>query len=920
LWESVVSALARSGPFVWVLEDLHAADLATLDLLTFLAQPLRAMKGLVVATLRGKDPRLGDRMQQRITRIARDGLEVRLEPLVDDDVAHLTEKTIGRAVSATDLRRLVDLTGGNPLFVIECARAFKAAGGVEGSLGSLPPTVRQIVVDRLELLPDATRDALACGAVLGREFSAATVARMTSSLPARVIDTLLAALRAGLVEETRPGDFRYSHALVRDAIEGSLPRETQTELHTRADAALGALGDRADVVVERARHALAALPVGQVDHALALARRAAELLESERALDRAYELHARIDAARAAGLLPVATLSEKLHVARIARAAGQAEASRRICLEVAAAARNDPEHLARAALLLASDVRPGVIIRDEIALLEDARAAIGDDASPLGCHVLARLAVALVPAVDPQPPIAMAKEAIAHARAANDSALLRDVLDLSQWPFTYASLDERVALATELREVAMRDDDAPRALVAWSQLAIARLENGDFSAFDRDVDEMLAFSDRIGHPRHRWRAVLFASARALAFGRFAESDRWVTETSQLAALTDDAALPLSLAVHDVMRWRLRRRADELAAAQARLEVALENAWQKTLFSAVMRAGNAARMEDHAGTRAALDVMGASASMFENPAMFSLFLAEPYALVGSEDERRRGRAILERERRSDNADGITMAYDGTMGRLIGLIDASLGDLASAERYLREAHDLAVARKQLPWISQTARELASVLRRAGRTDEARQLDAESARIASEIGMGLGTAAAPVPRDTSLAMEKTGSMWHVTRGSVSATIKDSRGMQLLARLVERPEEEIHVLALASDDAGQLHESNAGEMLDERARDAYRERIAAVEEDLAIAERNADRGRIAKHRREKEAILAELSRAFGLGGRSRRAASATERARVNVQKRIKEAIARVSEADAELGRFFDRAVRTGTFCCFRP
>jgi hypothetical protein len=71
---------------------------------------------------------------------------------------------------------------------------------------------------------------------------------------------------------------------------------------------------------------------------------------------------------------------------------------------------------------------------------------------------------------------------------------------------------------------------------------------------------------------------------------------------------------------------------------------------------------------------------------------------------------------------------------------------------------------------------------------------------------------------------------------------------------------------------------------------------------------------------REERESILSELSRATGLGGRARAAASVTERARVNVQRRLKDAIARVSEADERLGRHLERSVRTGTFCCFRP
>ena len=126
--------------------------------------------------------------------------------------------------------------------------------------------------------------------------------------------------------------------------------------------------------------------------------------------------------------------------------------------------------------------------------------------------------------------------------------------------------------------------------------------------------------------------------------------------------------------------------------------------------------------------------------------------------------------------------------------------------------------------------------------------------------------------------------------------------------------------MLALASgDETTSVPESSAGEMLDERARRAYRERLADLEEAIAEAERRANAAGAARLQREREAILAELARAVGLGGRARHAGSATERARVNVQRRVKDAIARIAEVDEDLGRFFERAVRTGTFCCFR-
>jgi hypothetical protein len=142
----------------------------------------------------------------------------------------------------------------------------------------------------------------------------------------------------------------------------------------------------------------------------------------------------------------------------------------------------------------------------------------------------------------------------------------------------------------------------------------------------------------------------------------------------------------------------------------------------------------------------------------------------------------------------------------------------------------------------------------------------------------------------------------------------------MQLLARLAERPGEEIHVLTLASDQGVPLPEQHSGDMLDEQARMAYRKRLAEIDAGIAVAEAAGDAAHAMALDREKKAIADELARATGLGGRRRLAGSATERARINVQRRLKDAIARVAEVETDLGRFLARAVRTGTYCSFRP
>jgi hypothetical protein len=66
--------------------------------------------------------------------------------------------------------------------------------------------------------------------------------------------------------------------------------------------------------------------------------------------------------------------------------------------------------------------------------------------------------------------------------------------------------------------------------------------------------------------------------------------------------------------------------------------------------------------------------------------------------------------------------------------------------------------------------------------------------------------------------------------------------------------------------------------------------------------------------------ALTKELSRAVGLGGRDRRAGSASERARQTVTKTIRAASQRIARSDAALGKVFARTIQIGTFCSYRP
>jgi hypothetical protein len=162
----------------------------------------------------------------------------------------------------------------------------------------------------------------------------------------------------------------------------------------------------------------------------------------------------------------------------------------------------------------------------------------------------------------------------------------------------------------------------------------------------------------------------------------------------------------------------------------------------------------------------------------------------------------------------------------------------------------------------------------------------------------------------------------------------VRDLKGMRYLARLLASPGREIHVLDLVAAETGTVAKvesgraaelshttiGDAGEMLDEQAKNAYRRRLAEIEDDIEQARALGDPERAAQADAERDFLVRELARAVGLGGRDRRAASASERARVGVTRAVRQAMARIGEHDPQLGEHLNRAIRTGTSCAYLP
>ena len=159
------------------------------------------------------------------------------------------------------------------------------------------------------------------------------------------------------------------------------------------------------------------------------------------------------------------------------------------------------------------------------------------------------------------------------------------------------------------------------------------------------------------------------------------------------------------------------------------------------------------------------------------------------------------------------------------------------------------------------------------------------------------------------------------------------DLLGMRYLERLLAEPDREFHVLDLIAvengtvprprhvdAEAGRPDTGDAGCHLDQQAREAYRRRLIDIDDDIEDATRDHDLGRIALAQADREFLVNELSRAVGLGGRTRRAASTVERSRTSVTRTLRYAIARIAQHHPPLGEHLRHAVTTGIYCAYRP
>ncbi|HWD56451.1 MAG TPA: BTAD domain-containing putative transcriptional regulator [Acidimicrobiales bacterium] len=767
---ATLSELSSNGTILLVIDDLHWADQPTLLLMRHVLRNIDRAKLGVVGMYIDTEVSSEHRLRTALADL-RSGLPVEtvhLQGLSEDGVEELVR---GWKSAPEDLApRLHKLTDGNPLFLEEMLRQVvergsgRANDGVETPVPpdlDPPEAIRELVARRVSRLPEDVIYLLQAAAVSGQECEASIVAEAAELSPEQQLDAFDRAEESrllrrvgGLVRDR----YAFSHALVRDAIYGELLRGRRVRYHHKIAVATerghgGAL-DR--YVNELAHHFYMGAALADSDKAIryctAAGERALRLLAFEEAvghLTRALEVTEKFG-----GDDPSTLCDTLIALAEAQNRAGDAAQANTSFERAASLARSigDPERLASTALRAGPLTYLGIVgaHQEQIALLEEALAALPGDDAHLRARVTAQLGLIIVASAGVPGPgvldraLALNSDAVAMARRLGDRVALGYALRARMhvlWGIDPAP--ERLALGTELGQIA--DDVGDQFLALHGHMWRVRelLAQGDVDAVN---DELARFEARDPGPVHPLEASYSLSVgamMALVAGDFEQAE-WMARRGMEVAEGHNELVVSFYGV--LMAWTWWQRGELVALEQMFRDVIEDSLAGYPIVRAALALIHAesGQLDQAMADLDALAAFGWEVVARDQTEGVSLALVA--AACGAVGARARDHASLIYEQMrpyAGTAVVIRAPAAGCVGpadQYLGLLATATGDLALAEVHFEAALRLAHRMHSEPFEAAAEVELARVLRQRGREGEEERV-AILLRHAEESALRLG-----------------------------------------------------------------------------------------------------------------------------------------------------------------------------------
>ena len=876
-------AAAEDKGLVVVLDDLQWADDASLRLLEFASRHLTVDPVLVVGAYRD------DEAPHRLRRLAEATEQIPLAGLARAEVAELMTAISGTSWTEAAATSVWRRTGGNPFLVRELTR-LAVAHGDAGSGTTLAAgvydRVRDVVERRLARLSQPCADLLAVAAVIGPELPMAVLRRVaaeTGDLPGLLDEAVGARV---LVEPADvPGTYRFCHDLFRETILAGLPADARHRLHLSVGRALEGLRDEGTRVhpAELAAHfgaAGGATPSEAVRYGVAAAADAATRIAFEEACAWYQRALAVLDAAPDSD--PSTRLELLLALGEVRNLSGDAPGALAAYRDAGDLARrlNDAEGFARSAI--------GIHVlgwrsshNEPIDRLKEAATMLAESPSVLRARVLASLARELhhsLDATNRDRAQALAQQAVDLVSAQHDPAMLAYcLLALHDAGWRQGTAAERLVVIDDMLAAATAADHGE--LIAQARLlrATALLELGDPEGAT-ELDIYCRLCDDLGHARARYGSLSRRAVIALLDGRL---DETVDLAEAAFALGQQIGEPDARGVHETLMWAATQVEAPVATWSPRLE---SNPWPGTPIAEAVLLVATGRLDAAHRVLARVD-------LDQLPRTYDLellaFLGDAVSAAGTAEQQGRLYEMLRPYAGMHVVVGGCASYLGAVDQHLALLAEAGGSRGEAVLHTEAALGMHERLGAIAWV-RCSRMLLDRLR-------APSGDPSSAG--------------------AYEFRREGDVWSLAFAENRVHLPDSKGLRDIAVLLAHPNQAVSATRLyAGEGTGGL--SSGDPVLDETAKRAYRARLSELDAEIDNAQSHHDPHRADKARLEREALLAELSRAVGLGGRSRRLGAEHERARQAVTARIRDALRRIERVHPGLGRHLQASISTGSSC----
>jgi class 3 adenylate cyclase/DNA polymerase III delta prime subunit len=546
--DSWIAEITSARPMFLVLDDIHWADRSSLLLALHLLRSSRS-GGLLIAGVYRDSDLAGSELERSLGSLIRDttNYRVSLEGLSQDHVAELVDQMTASTQEPGQhgglARRLEQETAGNPFFVREMVLHIQEAGALADASGKnatgealeTPDAVRDVIRWRLNRLPENVSAALTMGSVVGQNFEAGVVASASEADEELLVALLERAIEAGLIAELpdRPGQYAFTHAVVRRTLLQGLSQARQAWMHRRIGEAFeDRVHQRGEPVSPAllAYHFAAAASTGTVDPAIRYSRLAGSAAAHDVAYDSALA-HRRV----AMSLQESYRSQDRelrcellLELAEALDQAGEYGPRDQTLDESAQLARQlDRTDLFIRAALAYGGVLPSQVWPDAHAaqLIQEALERAGDQETPTRALLLARLAHWLHYAAPYESRLGLSDQAVEIARGTDDRRNLAAVLAYRSGALHGpGDVADEIVAGVEIIDLGHEVHDDQIVLQGMRVRLGALLEEGSIEEARAAAQALGELATRVRHPEYLRLAKTWEVLEAVVGGRLEQAE------------------------------------------------------------------------------------------------------------------------------------------------------------------------------------------------------------------------------------------------------------------------------------------------------------------------------------------------------------------------------------------------------------